>query len=60
MPLTTAPPLPVHEAQRKILDRVRPLGPERVPLTSALGRVAAEDVRAALEIPPSDNSAMDG
>ena len=60
MPLTTAPPLPVHEAQRKILDRVRPLAPERVPLTAALGRVTAEDVHAALELPPWDNSAMDG
>jgi molybdopterin molybdotransferase len=60
MPLTSAPPLPVHEAQRKILDRVRALGPERVPLADALGRVAAEDVHAALELPPWDNSAMDG
>lgn len=60
MPLTSAPPLPVHEAQRRILDRVRTLDAERVPLSAALGRVAAEDVSAALDLPPWDNSAMDG
>ena len=60
MPLTTAPPLPVQEAQRKVLDRVRTLAAERVALPAALGRVAAEDVRAELHLPPWDNSAMDG
>ena len=60
MPLTSAPPLPVHEAQKRILDRVRALGPERVPLTAALGRVAAEEATAELDLPPWDNSAMDG
>ena len=60
MPLTSAPPLPVHEAQKKILDRIRTLGAERVPLHAALFRVAAEDVAAALDLPPWDNSAMDG
>ncbi|MGH7299714.1 MAG: molybdopterin molybdotransferase MoeA [Candidatus Rokuibacteriota bacterium] len=60
MPLTSAPPLPVHEAQKKILDRIRTLGAERVGLQAALGRVAAEDVAAALDLPPWDNSAMDG
>ena len=60
MPLTTAPPLLVHEAQRKILDRVRTLEAEAVPLVAALGRVAAADVHAGLDLPPWDNSAMDG
>lgn len=60
MPLTSAPPLPVHEAQKKILEHIRTLGAERVALHAALGRVAAEDVAAALDLPPWDNSAMDG
>jgi len=60
MPLTSAPPLPVSEAQRKILDRVSILGVERVPLDGARGRVIAEDVVASLDLPPWDNSAMDG
>ena len=60
MPLTSAPPLSVHEAQQTILDRIRTLGAERVPLQAARGRVAAADVVAALDLPPWDNSAMDG
>lgn len=60
MPLTSAPPLPVHEAQQRILDRIRTLGAERVALHAALGRAAAEDVAASLDLPPWDNSAMDG
>jgi molybdopterin molybdotransferase len=60
MPLTSAPPLPVHEAQKRILERIRTLGAERVPLQAARGRVAAVDVAAALDLPPWDNSAMDG
>lgn len=60
MPLTSAPPLSVHEAQQTILDRIRTLGAERVPLLAARGRVAAEDVAAGLDLPPWDNSAMDG
>lgn len=60
MPLTSAPPLSVDEAQNRILDRVRPLGAELVPLSETLGRAAAEEVSAAFDIPPWDNSAMDG
>ncbi|MBI3289569.1 MAG: molybdopterin molybdotransferase MoeA [Elusimicrobia bacterium] len=43
-----------------IAERVRPLRAERVPLAKAAGRVLAEDVRAAQDLPPFDNSAMDG
>jgi molybdopterin molybdotransferase len=39
---------------------VRPLDPERVPLPEALGRVLAEDLVSQDDIPPFDNSAMDG
>jgi molybdopterin molybdotransferase len=34
--------------------------PEIVPLAAALGRVLAEDVRAEMDVPPTDNSAVDG
>lgn len=43
-----------------IVDRVQPLGAERVPLAEAGGRVLAEDIHAAQDLPPFDNSAMDG
>jgi molybdopterin molybdotransferase len=51
----------VAAAQAHILaqiERVAP--PEVVPLGGGLGRVLAEDVRAALDVPPTDNSAVDG
>ncbi|MBI2763470.1 MAG: molybdopterin molybdotransferase MoeA [Chloroflexi bacterium] len=38
----------------------KPTEPEWVQLADALGRVAAEDVRSAIDLPPWDNSAMDG
>ncbi|HEY7471500.1 MAG TPA: gephyrin-like molybdotransferase Glp [Gemmatimonadota bacterium] len=60
MPLTSAPPLSVHEAQTRILDRVRTLGAERVPLREARGRAAAEELTSSLDLPPWDNAAMDG
>ncbi|MEW6752495.1 MAG: gephyrin-like molybdotransferase Glp [Candidatus Latescibacterota bacterium] len=49
-----------EEAQQVVLDHVRPLGLERVPLLGALGRIMAQDVAADYDIPPCDNSAMDG
>ncbi len=52
--------LSVEEALAEILGAVDPLGPERVDILSALGRVLAEDVVAAEPIPPWPNSAMDG
>ena len=50
----------VEEALDKILSRIRPLGPERVSILEALGRVMAEDIYANRDIPPFNNSAMDG
>lgn len=51
----------VKDAQAHILAQVgRAAPPEVVPVGSALGRVLAEDVRAALDVPPTDNSAVDG
>lgn len=48
------------DARAKVLDRLRPLPPRRVPLSDALGCVLAEDVVAGEDLPPFANSAMDG
>jgi molybdopterin molybdotransferase len=50
----------VDEALDKILSHVPPLGFEKVSLLDALGRVIGEDIYAKRNIPPLDNSAMDG
>jgi len=52
--------IPVDEALDKILSHILPLGFEKVSLLDALGRVIAEDIYAKRNIPPLDNSAMDG
>jgi molybdopterin molybdotransferase len=52
--------LTIEEAQRLILERVRPLPSERVPLDDAAGRVLAEDASAVVDLPPFPSSAMDG
>ena len=54
-------PLLPHEARALLLRRLAPLPAETVALSSALtGRVVADDVHAAHDLPPFDNSAMDG
>lgn len=50
----------VEEHLARVLAAVAPLPPRPVPLAEALGTVLAEDVPAALAVPPFDNSAMDG
>ncbi len=51
----------VQDGQDQILSRVTaPLPPELVSLSRALGRVLAEDLRAPVDVPPADNSAVDG
>ena len=50
----------VEEALDKVLSHIHPLGTEKVSLTDALGRVLAEDIHAPRDIPPLDNSGMDG
>ncbi|MCU0576454.1 MAG: molybdopterin molybdotransferase MoeA [Desulfobacterota bacterium] len=52
--------IPVEKAREIILNKVPVLPAERVSLESALGRFLAEDIISALDIPPFDNSAMDG
>lgn len=48
------------EAARFILGHVSPLETERRPLRQALDTVLAVDVTSPLDLPPWDNSAMDG
>lgn len=50
----------VAEALARVLDGVKPLGPEQVALTRAAGRTLAVDLHAALTNPPFDASSMDG
>lgn len=50
----------VDEAREIILATVNPLGNEKVSLPEGLGRVLAETVSAPWDVPPLDNSAMDG
>ena len=59
-----SPPAPAalaaDAAARRILEKVRPLAPVRRALADARGLVLAEEVRAPIDVPPWDNSAMDG
>ncbi|HEV8380807.1 MAG TPA: gephyrin-like molybdotransferase Glp [Gemmatimonadales bacterium] len=48
------------EAARIILEHSRPLPADRRPLRQALDAVLAEDVVSPIDLPPWDNSAMDG
>jgi molybdopterin molybdotransferase len=50
----------VDEALERILSYVSVLEPEEKPILEALSQVLAEDVIAPFNIPPLDNSAMDG
>jgi molybdopterin molybdotransferase len=50
----------VEQALEKILEHIKVLGTEEVPILGCLGQVLAEDVISEINIPPLDNSAMDG
>ena len=50
----------VEEARERILAQFAPLEPEQAPLLETRGQVLAEEVRAGFDIPPADNTAMDG
>jgi molybdopterin molybdotransferase len=54
------PLISITEARRRVLDATTPLGTEPVVLDDALGRVLAQDVTAAGDVPPFPCSAMDG
>ncbi len=52
--------LSVDEALQHILHDLQPLPVELAPLDEGLGRVLAEDLIAAIDLPPFANSSMDG
>jgi len=55
------PLLPVADAERLIVERVAPVeGTETTALRDAVGRVLAEGIIAPVDVPPFDNSAVDG
>ena len=57
----SGPLLPIAEMERMIAERVAPVTEtENVPLAAARGRVLAADIIAPLDLPPFDNSAVDG
>ncbi len=50
----------VDEARERILASLRPVGAESLCLRACAGRVLARDIQAGIDLPPFDNSAMDG
>ena len=57
----SGPLLPLVDMERLIAERIAPVGDtERVPLRGARGRVTAADIVAPVDLPPFDNSAVDG
>src|SRR5665213_967780 len=58
LPVTSM--ISVEEARERILAFFSRLPVERKPLLEALGQVLAEDVVAPFDIPPLDNTSMDG
>jgi len=50
----------VEEALAKIINSIQILDCEEKPLLDCLGQVLAEDVYSPFDVPPHDNSAMDG
>ena len=60
MPEGNASLTTVEAYQKSILSAITPLAPTSRELADAEGRVLAEDVTAAVALPPFDNSSMDG
>ncbi|MFK7829010.1 MAG: gephyrin-like molybdotransferase Glp [Congregibacter sp.] len=62
--MSPTPPLALSEALIQLLDTVSASrvmkDTQTVPLADALGRVLADETQATLDVPPADNSAMDG
>jgi len=57
----SGPLMPVDEVERLVRERVAPAAEsETIALAQACGRVIADDVVAGLDLPPFDNSAVDG
>ncbi|MDD4886338.1 MAG: molybdopterin molybdotransferase MoeA [Thiomonas sp.] len=48
-------------ALQRLLAAARPIvETDTLPISAALGRVLAQDVRSSIDVPPADNTAMDG
>ena len=60
MTIPTSAMISVEDARARILAFFSRLEPTPVPALDALGQVVAEDVTATFDIPPLDNTAMDG
>jgi len=60
MTLPISSMISVEEARDRILAFFSRLQPESVPLLDALGQVVAQDIVAPFDIPPLDNTGMDG
>ncbi len=57
----SGPLLPIADMERMIAERIVPVNEtESVPLAAARGRVLAHGIVAPLDLPPFDNSAVDG
>jgi len=53
--------MPIDEALSLLLNNANPITEtELMPLTEAQGRILAEDLSSTIQVPPHDNSAMDG
>ena len=52
--------LTFEQAQARVLEQIRTLAPERVPLASASGRVTSSPAQSVVDLPPFASSAMDG
>ena len=50
----------IEEARNRVLAESQPLPPETIPIVEALGSVLCEDIVAPHDVPPFDNSGMDG
>src|SRR4029078_9747297 len=57
----SGPLMPLEEMERLIVERIMPVSEtESVALAAARGRVLAADLIAPVDLPPFDNSAVDG
>jgi molybdopterin molybdotransferase len=52
--------LSVDEARARILSHFQPVDAETLPLVECASRVLAQDIAATTDLPPFDNSSMDG
>lgn len=52
--------LELDEARNRLLAAIAPLGTDAIDTSAAAFRIAAADVAAQVDLPPFDNSAMDG